>query len=293
MKVSGFTFVRNAVRLGYPAVESIRSVLPLVDEFIVNVGDSQDGTLKLIRGIRDKKMKIFETKWDERYAEKMRIFAVQTNLALYRCAGDWCFYLQADEVVHEKGHDAIYKAMESNLGDSRVQGLLFDWIHFWADPHHFLDTYVNYRKEVRIVRNFLGVSSWLDAQSFRLDGQKLKVRPSGGTIHHYGWAMAPEKAVEKSVSHSNFYRGREKTRKRGTPGWEDFYQSVDPYFVSAFKGTHPAVMKRLVESAPIRFDPKLCKPRRNLKTLRRILATFLWRLTGLKPGEYKNYTPIR
>ena len=28
MKVSGFTFARNAVRLRYPLVESIRSLLP-------------------------------------------------------------------------------------------------------------------------------------------------------------------------------------------------------------------------------------------------------------------------
>jgi len=293
MKISAFTFVKDATLYGLPVVESIRSILPVVDEFIVNVGASGDGTLRMIKGIRDRKLKIFESKWDERYTEKMRIYAVQTNLALYRCTGDWCFYLQADEVIHEKDHDAIYSAMKTNLGDPRVQGLLFDWIHFWGDPGHFLDTYVNYQKEIRIVRNFLGVSSWRDAQGFRLDGQKLRVRPSGGTVYHYGWAVAPEKAVKKSVRHSLYYRGKEKTEKNLPPESGDFYRNIDPFFLSRFKGSHPGVMKRLVESSSGRFDPKQCKPRRTLKTIRRIVMTFFSRLTGLRPGEYKNYILLR
>ena len=69
MKVSGFTFVRNAVKYDYPVVESIRSILPAVDEFIVNVGRCDDGTLELIRSIRDPKIKIVESVWDETLRE--------------------------------------------------------------------------------------------------------------------------------------------------------------------------------------------------------------------------------
>jgi hypothetical protein len=293
MKVSGFTFVRNATLYGLPVVESIRSILPLVDEFIVNVGVSDDATLRLVRGIGGRKLKVFETKWDDRFAERMRIYAVQTNLALYRCTGDWCFYLQADEVVHEKDHDAIYRSMERDLKDPRVQGLLFDWVHFWGDPGHFLDTYVNYQKEVRIVRNFLGISSWLDAQGFRLDGRKLRVRPSGGTIYHYGWAVAPEKAVEKTRNHSLYYRGAKATGLRRVPARDDFYNSVHPYFLSAFKGTHPAVMKKFILSSSSAFVPGAKGRINSLKTAKRIFLTFLNRLTGLRPGEYRNYTPVR
>ena len=35
MKVSGFTFLRNAQKLGYPFAQSIRSILPIVDEFVI------------------------------------------------------------------------------------------------------------------------------------------------------------------------------------------------------------------------------------------------------------------
>ena len=64
MKVSGFTFVRNAVKYDYPVVESIRSILPVVDEFIVNIGRCEDGTLELIRSIGDPKIEIVESVWD-------------------------------------------------------------------------------------------------------------------------------------------------------------------------------------------------------------------------------------
>ncbi|MBM3912615.1 MAG: glycosyltransferase family 2 protein, partial [Sphingomonadales bacterium] len=45
MKVSGFTFIRNAVLLDYPILEAIRSILPLCDEIVVAVGKSEDETL--------------------------------------------------------------------------------------------------------------------------------------------------------------------------------------------------------------------------------------------------------
>ena len=55
MKISGFTFVRNATKLYLPVRESIISVLPLVDEFIIALGDCahDDKTLEEIKKLRD------------------------------------------------------------------------------------------------------------------------------------------------------------------------------------------------------------------------------------------------
>ena len=50
MKVCGFSFIRNAVKYDYPIVESIRSILPICDKFVVAVGNSEDNTLQLIAG---------------------------------------------------------------------------------------------------------------------------------------------------------------------------------------------------------------------------------------------------
>ena len=58
MKVSAFTFIKNGQILGYPFLQSIQSILPIVDEFVINVGESEDNTLALIQSIDNKNKKI-------------------------------------------------------------------------------------------------------------------------------------------------------------------------------------------------------------------------------------------
>ena len=190
MKVSGFTFVRNVVKYDYPVVESIRSVLPVVDEFIVNVGRCDDGTLELIRSIGDPKIKIVESVWDETLRKDGLIYAQQTNIALAHCIGDWAFYIQADEVVHEDDLPAIQEAMRRHLGNHDVKGLLFRYLHFivdyWSTNPWF------YHKAVRIIRNNGEVESCGDAVGFHLkateqylqSGPKEWIAPSDGRVFH-------------------------------------------------------------------------------------------------------------
>lgn len=56
MKVVGFSFIRNALKYNYPVEEALRSILPLCDEIIVAVGNSEDNTRQLISSI-DAKIK--------------------------------------------------------------------------------------------------------------------------------------------------------------------------------------------------------------------------------------------
>ena len=135
MKVSGFTFVRNAVKYDFPVVEAIRSILPIVEEFVVNVGDSEDDTLGLIRAIGDPKVRIVENRWDPQKQKDGAVFREQTNLALDACTGDWAFYLQADEALHEDDHPALRAALARLHEDPRAEGLLFDYVHFYGSFH--------------------------------------------------------------------------------------------------------------------------------------------------------------
>ena len=80
MKVSGFTFIRNAITYDYPIVEAIRSILPLCDEVVVAVGNSEDATLQLIQSI-DPKVRIIETVWDDTVREGGRTLALETDKA--------------------------------------------------------------------------------------------------------------------------------------------------------------------------------------------------------------------
>src|SRR5437870_12445234 len=133
MKVSGFTFCRNAVLYDYPVVESIRSILPIVDEFIVNVGRCEDGTLELIRSIGEPKIRIVESVWDETLRKDGLIYSQQTNIALSHCTGDWAFYLQADEVIHEDDQSNIIAAIQRYYRVPEMKGLLFRYLHFVGD----------------------------------------------------------------------------------------------------------------------------------------------------------------
>ena len=135
MKVSGFTIARNAIKFGYPIVESIQSILPICDEFIVNVGDSDDGTLDLIKLIQSDKIRIIETVWD--FSKGKEVLSQQTNIALAECKGDWAFYLQTDEVIHEADLPSLKKTMQKYLDDKNVDALRFKWLHFYGSYYHY------------------------------------------------------------------------------------------------------------------------------------------------------------
>ena len=195
MKIAGFTFVRNAIKYDYPIIEAITSILPICDELVVAVGNSEDGTLDLIQSIDSPKIKIIETIWDDSLREGGRVLAVETDKALAAISpdADWCFYIQGDEVVHEKYLPVIKKAMEDNLHKTEVEGLLFKYLHFYGSYNYVADAHRWYRREIRVVRNTGNVLSYRDAQGFRTkDNQKLKVKLIDAFIYHYGWVKPPE-----------------------------------------------------------------------------------------------------
>ena len=90
--------------------------------------------------------------------------AVQTNIAIEQCSGDWCFYLQADEVVHEKYLPVIKDRCRELLNDQEVEGLVFDYRHFWGDYDHYQLSHGWYKREIRIIRNNIGINSYRSAQ---------------------------------------------------------------------------------------------------------------------------------
>src|SRR5437867_855819 len=198
VRISGFTFIRNGNELGYPFVQAIRSLLPLCDEVIVNVPRSTDGTMESVRAINDPKIRIIESEWDDSQRTAGLVLSHHTNLALDECAGDWCVYIQGDEVLHEQGIPAMRAAMERELANPSVQGLLVDYTNFYGSFWTEVYSFGWYYKEVRVVRRDPGIRSVGDAQGFRTaDDEKLRVRDSGGRYFHYGHALRPDMARRK------------------------------------------------------------------------------------------------
>jgi hypothetical protein len=266
-------------------------MLPLCDEVVVNVGlPDDDGTLALIKGIGDPRIRIVTESWDPTLRVGGRVLAVQTNMALYRCTGDWCLYLQADEVLHEDDCDRIRSSMVGSLRDPKTQGLLFDFLHFYGDYRTLVRSYHWYRKEIRVVRNHLGIGSWRDAQGFRLDGKKLWVRESGGRVFHYGWVRRDDVMGAKKRYQDSLHHGDEEEREK-----EEFRLEghLDPYLLGDFQGSHPRVMAGRVDEWSRRFDRSKKDHQLTLSDMRCRATDFLARIAGVRIGEYRNYRLLK
>jgi glycosyltransferase involved in cell wall biosynthesis len=250
MKVSGFTILRNGVRFAYPFEESIRSLLPLVDEMIVAVGKSDDDSLERVQAIGDPKIRIFETVWDMSKREGGLLLSEQTNIALEKCTGDWCFYLQADEVLHEDDYPAIRRAMEKNYRRKRIVGLWFDYLHFMGD--YDIQNALGYQTSTRIIRNGVGLRSIRDASKFGWDHSKplRERRPWNGNkrigarVFHYGYVRPPKSMADKDEWGRRLYdRGSlgQAREREELSDWEYNFAACVP-----FRGTHQAVMKERI-----------------------------------------------
>ncbi|HET8962714.1 MAG TPA: glycosyltransferase family 2 protein, partial [Chitinophagales bacterium] len=215
VKVSGFTIVRNVIRYDYPVVESIMSVLPLCTEFVISVGKSDDDTLELMNMISNEKTKIIESVWDDSLREGGKVLAIETNKAFAAVSpdSDWAFYIQADEVIHEGDVPKIKEALLKYKDDSEVEGLLFNYKHFYGSFDYVGDARQWYRHEIRVIKNDKSISSYRDAQGFRKNGQKLKVKKVDATIYHYGWVKPPAAQQAKQQSFHKMWHNDEWMKK--------------------------------------------------------------------------------
>jgi glycosyltransferase involved in cell wall biosynthesis len=287
MKVSCFTFLRNAEMLGYPFLESIRSALPLCDEFIVNVGVSEDRTLEMVRGIGDPKIRIIENTWNERMRVSGYVYGQQKSIAHYNCTGDWAFYLEADEVLHEKDLPAIRRAMEENLDDPQVEALVFDYLHFYGNHMSYAWSPGWYRRAPRIIRNTVRSYSPDGLYFVVLDGGKKGRYPraahAGATVYHYGWVRSEAQMSAKMNQVEKYW---------GKSGKEVDYSQIDPQVIREFTGSHPALMAGWLPKGkvgPFQADPCYSPSKREK---RHRLMMRLERLLGLELSK-KHFRMVR
>ncbi|NOS92554.1 MAG: glycosyltransferase family 2 protein, partial [Cyclobacteriaceae bacterium] len=267
----------------YPVVEAITSVLPLCDEFIVAAGNCEDETLALIEGIDSPKIKIIHTIWDDTLREGGRTFALETDKAFQAVAADadWAFYIQADEVIHEKYHDAVRQAMVKYKDNRSVEGLLFHYKHFYGSYDYVGESWNWYRREIRVVRNDKNIFSYRDAQGFRKKpNEKLRVKLIDAYIYHYGWVRDPRAMVRKQRAFTSYYHDDQWLEENLAKASEFDYSNIDS--LELFTDTHPVVMKERIASKNWKFDFDVSK--KNYSFKERVKRFF-----GFRIGEYKNY----
>lgn len=290
MKVSGFTIVRNAIKYDYPVVESIRSILPLCDEVIVAVGNSDDGTRELVTSIGSPKIRIIDTVWDESLRKGGEVLAVETNKAYDAVSPEstWAIYIQADEVLHEDGYERLMNCMKGYQSDPKVEGLVLKYLHFYGSYDFIADSRKWYRKEVRIIRNDKKIRSYKDAQGFRKEGKKLNVRLTGATVCHYGWVKPPE-FIRSKLQYFHTLWHDEQWMEKNKARLESFdYSGIDS--LALFTGRHPKLMQERICGKNWKFDFDPTK--KKFPLVSRFLYWFEKR-TGILVGEYKNYKVLR
>ena len=291
MKVVGFTFIRNAIKYDYPVEEAIKSILPLCDEVIVNVGNSDDATEALINEIEPSKIKVFNSTWDESLMEGGRVLAAETDKAYQRVPADadWCFYIQADEIIHEKYYGVILSAMKKYKDDLKVEGLLFRYKHFYGSYDYVGDTRKWYSHEIRIIRKDKDIHSYRDAQGFRKDGRKLNVAEIDAFVYHYGWVRHPQYQMKKVLGFEKLYYSANMASKISKEETEHFdYSDIDS--LTRFTGSHPQVMQQRISKKNWTFEHDISRKKFTIKG--RILH-WIEHVTGKRLFDYRNYNIIR
>lgn len=294
MKVAGFTFIRNAVKNDYPIVEAITSILPICDEFIVALGNSEDETEQLIKDINSPKIKIIYTTWDESIRDGGTVFANETDKAFQAISADadWAFYIQGDECVHEKYLPLIKKEMEDNLNDSQIEGLLFKYLHFYGSYNYYGHSRRWYRREIRIVRNNKAIHSYRDAQGFRWNDRKINVKLIDAYIYHYGWVKPPSGLTNKLRNFNRFYHDDEWMEQNLPETFEFDYTHKNPDRLVHFTDTHPAVMQKRIASINWNLNIDLQELDKNMTFRRKVLQKIEdW--TGWRVSEYRNYKIVK
>lgn len=290
MKVAGFTFIRNAIKYDYPIVEAIQSIAPLCDTIVVAVGNSDDDTLSLIQNIDPKKIKVIQTTWDDSLREGGRVLAVETDKAYAALPEDidWAFYIQGDEVMHEQYLPTVKKAMEKWKDNTKVDGLLFNYRHFYGSYDYIGEASHWYRKEIRIIRKREDIYSYRDAQGFRKgNNQKLNVKPIDAYINHYGWVKDPRAMQGKQESFHKYWHDDNWMEENVAKAEAFDYSDIDA--LAKFNGTHPKVMQKRIGKINWKFDFDISK---NTFTPKERLKRVVKKITGFQIGEHKNYRVI-
>ena len=255
MKVSGFTFLRNAEELCYPYIQSIKSILPICDEFIIALGQSKDNTQEALTNLRktEPKIKIIETVWNNHMQTKGYTYGQQKMIAQFACTGDWLFYLEGDEIVHEKDLENINKALHRYKNNPEVEALAFHYYHFYGNINTYIASPTWYRYAPRIIKSSVRSYApdglyWLvlDSKKSNRVSRYPKAKLLDSHIYHYGW-VRPETAMQKKISQVNKHWGK-------SEGFDRHYSDIDPQTLKIFQGTHPKIIDGFFPKTPGIFN---------------------------------------
>jgi hypothetical protein len=213
------------------------------------------------------------------------VLGLETQRAMRACTHPWGVYIQADEVLHERGAAELAQAIQRYDSDDRVEGLLVRYIHFYGGFDTIATHRRWYRREVRAVRLApeLDIRPYQGAQGFRVgpDHRKIRARLTNAEMFHYGWARPSQALKEKRELGRTMYPWRNADDSQPLLAWIPG--------IRTFTGQHPAVARKWIENR--RHDPeRVIEPRRfRWGFIRYYISGAIERLTGVRVFEFRNY----
>ena len=254
MALIAYTIIRNMFQYDYPLEECVFSVLPVVDRHIICECYSDDGTYaEVLRWKRDNpKIQLLRHKWANHYTILQRI----GNYILSNISnGDWCFQLQADEVMHEDSWQMLQE-LPRRCQDQDAIGAYFHYTHFMANYRTEFD-FMYQHKRVLVQQGH----GWVwdrDACGLMLGGGKFLNAPV--EVFHYGKVHEARVALEKEIAFQEMYRDTPpgfpdpRLAQMGEAiGKMDYYylfdHAVQQGEVREFTGTHPKIMAARIARA--------------------------------------------
>ncbi len=270
--VCGFSFGKNLTKLNYPIEAAVHSVLPLCDEFVFAVGQSEDDTRQRVANISPK-ITIIDTQWPEIQVDGT-VLAVEANKALDAAQATgcrWGIYIQADEVIHEDDLSLMEQAMARHADDPQIKALLFRYLHFVLD-YQTTDPWM-YHKASRIMKLDQGLRIFGDACGPGMpqytgnkndgyldknhmgshvawaEGKNAQGRTAQARVFHYGWVKTRQQLDTKFEMVEKLWWGslsQEEKEKRKTNKFGDFIGRYG--FLKNYKGSHPKLMSQLIQA---------------------------------------------
>ena len=258
MKLYGLAFVKNGVNFDYPFIESLKSLAPIVSKTYINVGIGDDGTKEKVSECDN--LEIIDVDWDDNRSDKGLILSEMTNIPLKKMREDikdddaWVFYLQSDEVIHEKDYSRILEDIKK-AHENGCDVVSFRYLHFFHD-HNTVALHKRwYPQEIRAFKLNSKILSHGDAQTF---SGWTSSYDSDAFIYHYGHVRQKD-AYKKKMDrfHRYYQQGFDHFRKHIKRSIKDFLRDEK---LHSFYGDHPIVMKdRIARLGGVFIAPEVVK----------------------------------
>lgn len=134
---SGLVILSNAIKYGYPYIESIKSVLPCVDEMVVVVDiNSDDGTWESLENLPVRRIHGYF----DLDVVGWKSYGIMRTLGYQACKGDIVVMFDADGVVHEKDQAGFRDELEMFSKSDRLHA-------FWMKYRLYKPTLYRHQKK--------------------------------------------------------------------------------------------------------------------------------------------------